>query len=166
VDDELVHVYDATKRREYYLKTRHLKGRHHGTTRVVPPKKSRAQRLAEHRRHQEAQIAELKSKLERLKEVLAAEVKKAKARSGVKPTTTSSKTPVSSHKSSNSPAQKLTPAQKAKKAREEKKLREKNKPQSLDEQVQSLTKKIKTIQERIAKMRKDGSIGAKRHSVK
>jgi HSP90 family molecular chaperone len=164
--DELEHatstLYDATKRREYYLRTRKLKGRKHGSAKP-PPHKTRAQLQAEHKRQQEAKVAALKVRLKKLQEVLAAEVKKAQIRSGVAPSKTTSKT---SQKSSNSPAQKLTAAQKAKKAKDEKKLREKNKPQSLDEQVKSLNERIKKLLERIAKMHKDGSVGARRNTSK
>jgi chromosome segregation ATPase len=165
--DELVHIsaYDAAKRREYYLRTRKLKGRKHGSPKPAPHHKTRAQRQAERRRHQEAKIAELKARLKKLQEVLAAEVKKAQARSGVKSTKTDTKT-ASSQKSSNSKSDKLTASQKAKKAKEDKKRREQNKDVSLDEQVKSLMQRIKTIQERIAKMRKDGSVGARRNTSK
>ena len=156
MDNTLEHNYDAVKRREYYLKNRALKGRKHGIVRVASPKKSRAQLQAERRKHQEAQIAAMKSRLEKLRDVLAAETKKAQARSGVD---TSTATSTAKSASSSSSTQKLTPAQKAKKAAAEKKARAKN--QTLDEQVKSLTEKIKTIQVRIAKMRKDGSVGAK-----
>lgn len=162
MDDELTHDYDAIKRREYYLRNRKLKGRKHGSVKVAAPVKSRAQRQAERKKRQEAQIAALKGRLEKLRAVLSAETKKAQARSGVTSSTAASSAPESS--SGNSPAQKLTAAQKAKKAAAEKKAREKN--QTLDEQVKSLTEKIKTIQARIIKMRKDGSVGAKRTTTK
>lgn len=159
MDDELVHDYDAVKRREYYLRNRHLKGRTHG---FVKPVKTRAQRAAERRKHQEAQIAALKSRLEKLRAVLAAETKKAQARSGVTSSTSSSTSSTNSQAST--PKQKLTAAQKAKKAAAEKKAREKD--QTLDEQVKSLTEKVKKIQERIIKMRRNGSVGAKRTTTK
>lgn len=157
MDDELVHDYDAIKRREYYLRNRHLKGRTHG---FVKPVKTRAQRAAERRKHQEAQIAALKSRLEKLRAVLAAETKKAQARSGV----TSSTSTSNANSQTNAPEQKLTAAQKAKKAAAEKKVRAKD--QTLDEQVKSLTEKVKKIQERIAKMRGNDSVGAKRTTTK
>jgi chromosome segregation ATPase len=162
MDDELVHNYDAVKRREYYLRNRKLKGRTHGSGKPVAPVKTRAQRAAERRKHQEAQIAALKGRLEKLRQVLAAETKKAQARSGATSSTSASKT--TSNSQSNTPKQKLTASQKAKKAAAEKKAREKN--QTLDEQIKTLTEKVKTIQERIAKMRGNGSVGAKRTTTK
>lgn len=169
MDEDLVHAsaaYNAAARREYYLRTRKLKGRTHGSQPPLHPHKTRAQRQAERRRQQEAKIAELKGRLKRLQEVLAAEVKQAKARSGVKTPKTETKTTGSTHNGSSSKPEHLSASQKAKKAKEDKKRREKNKDLSLDEQVKSLTQRIKTIQERIAKMRKDGSVGARRHTAK
>jgi hypothetical protein len=151
MDDALEHDYDATKRRQYYLRTRNLKGRTKGSVRIAPPKKTRAQRQAERRKKQEAQIAALKSRLEKLRDVLAAETKKAQAKSGVDTAKDSSKTA-----SPSSTTQKLTPAQKAKKAAAEKKARAKN--QTLDEQVQSLTKKINAILVHLNNLHSNGSV--------
>lgn len=165
MDDELAHIsaYDAAKRREYYLRTRKLKGRKHGSAKPVVPHKTRAQRQAERRKKQEAQIAALKGRLEKLRTVLAQLTKAAQARSGVDTKKTTSKTSSSQQKSSGKP-EKLTAAQKAKKAKEDKKRREAdNTPEA---QIKSLNEKIKTIQERIAKMRKDGSVGARQHTSK
>lgn len=170
--NELVHDYDAVKRREYYLKTRKLKGRKPGIIKAPtlrkkavpkPPKKTRAQRQAERQKQLEAKITALKGRLEKLQEVLAAETKKAQARSGVAPAKTSSDQKTSQ---ANPPVQKLTAAQKAKKAKAEKEARAKDPDQSLSDQVKSLTEKIKTIQERIAKMRKNGSVGARSKTAK
>lgn len=165
--DDLAHIsaYDAQKRREYYLRTRKLKGRKHGAAKPVAPHKTRAQRQAERRKKQAAQIAALKGRLQKLRDVLAAEVKKAQARSGVDTTKAkpASKSSTSAQKSSGKP-EKLTAAQKAKKAKEDKKRREAM--DTPEAQIKSLNEKIKTIQERIAKMRKDGSVGARRTTAK
>lgn len=163
MDDDLTHAYDAAKRREYYLRNRKLKGRHHGSVKISPPRKTRAQRQAEQRKHQEAQIAALKGRLEKLQKILAEEVKKAKARSGVKSEKPEAKKTDSPKKA---PVEKLTAKQKADKAKADKKRHDKNPDLALDEQVKSLTQKIKNLQERIAKMRKDGSVGARKSSVK
>lgn len=161
---DLIHDYDAAKRREYYLRTRKLKGRTKGSARPAPPKKTRAQRQAERRKKQEAQIAALKGRLEKLRVLLAAEVKKAQARSGVEQKKTESKTTTSSKQKSSGKTEKLTAAQKTAKAKADKKRQEElNTPEA---QIKSLTEKIKTIQERIAKMRKDGSVGARRNTSK
>lgn len=163
MDDDLVHSYDSLKRREYYLRTRKLKGRKKGFVKPAPRKKTRAQRQAERRRKQEAQIAALKGRLEKLRDVLAELTKKAQARSGVDATKTAKKSASSQQKSLDK-TEKLTAAQKAAKAKADKKRREAD--QTPEAQIKSLNEKIKTIQERIAKMRKDGSDGARRNTSK
>lgn len=156
--DDLVHAYDATKRREYYLRTRKLKGRQ--PAKAKPPKKTRAQRQAERRRKLEAQVEALKGRLERLRIVLRELTEQAKKRSGVETKKTTSKKSTSNTKKT--AEKKLTPAQKAKAAKAAEEYREKNPEKALSEDVKSLNEKIKTIQERIVKMRKEGSIGAKK----
>jgi ubiquinone biosynthesis protein UbiJ len=156
--DDLVHAYDASKRREYYLRTRKLKGRQPG--KAAPPKKTRAQRQAERRKKLEAQVEALKGRLEKLRAVLAQLTEQAKKRSGVDTKKTTSKKTTSSTKKA--AEKKLTPAQKAKAAKASEEYRKKNPEKALADDVKSLNDKIKTIQERIAKMRKEGSIGAKK----
>jgi chromosome segregation ATPase len=157
--DELSHAsYDAAKRRAYYLRTRNLKGRKSGKGK--PPKKTRAQRQAERRRKLEAQVEALKGRLEKLRAALAKLTEEAKARSGVETKKTPAKSASSTAKKSTE--KKLTSAEKAKAAKAAKEYREKNPDKVLADEVKSLNEKIKTIQERIAKMRKEGSIGAKK----
>jgi hypothetical protein len=156
--DNLVHAYDATKRREYYLRNRKLKGRKPGQG--PPPKKTRAQRQAERRKKLEAQVDALKGRLERLQSVLAELTKQAKARSGVEPKKTGPKKTETG--GSKTPDRKLTPTQKAKAAKASEAYRKKNPEKALSDDVTSLNEKIKTIRKRIEKMRQDGSIGAKK----
>lgn len=167
MSEELSHDYDATKRREYYLRTRQLKGRKPGSVKTTkprlqarpkPPKKTRAQRQAERRRKIQAQVEELKIRLAHLRFVMAEETKKAQARSGVKP----SKTPAKKAGTKKAAAKKLTVSEKNKAAKRSAEYRKKNPDLALDEQVKSLNAKIKTIQERIAKIRKTGSVGARK----
>lgn len=175
MDSELTHLYDPAKRREYYLKNRQLKGRVSTAKKTVPgtrkkaapkpPHKTRAQRQAERRKHLQGQVEQLKSRLDQLRTLLEAEVKKAQARSGIKQPAKDAKKSASTQKTSDG-SKKLTAHQKAEKAKADKKYRENNPDLQLEDQVKSLTQKIKTIQERIAKMRKEGSIGAKRNSTK
>lgn len=163
--DDLVHDYDAIKRREYYLRTRKLKGRKPGVKKTpskkpkAPPKPTRAQRQAARHKKLEAQVDALKARLEKLRDVLAELTRQAQARSGVKPKTTPKKAASSAKKA---PEKKLTTAQKAKAAKASKEYRKKNPDKALADDVKSLNAKIKTIQERIAKMRREGSIGAKK----
>lgn len=171
VAEDLEHAYDPAKRREYYLKTRQLKGR---TTKAVrtskskptakpkPPTKTRAQRQAERRRKLEAEVNALKARLEKLRDALEELTKKAKARSGVKPDSTALKKSTAKKTT----AKKQTAAQKAKAAKQSKEYYEKHKDEILADEIKSLKGKIKTIQERIEKMRKNGSVGARKPTAK
>lgn len=170
--EELEHAYDAAKRREYYLKTRHLKGRKKAaaktsTSRPIakkpkPPTKTRAQRQAERRRKLESEVNALKARLEKLRDALSLLTKQAKARSGVKPKSTAKKT--AAKKSTTAPKQ--TATQKAKAAKRSKEYYDKHKDEILADEIKSLKGKIKTIQERIEKMRKEGSVGARKPTAK
>lgn len=164
--DEIVHEYDPVKRREYYLKNRQLKGRasprKDQPVRVprpkpaVKPAPNRQQRQEERRRQIQAQVEALKARLKKLREALAELVKAAKARSGVK---TPAKKQAGKKDSGKKTAAKPTPKQKADAAKKAKEYYEKNKDKLLADEVKSLTAKIKTIQERIAKMRLKASSG-------
>lgn len=91
-DSALIHgrqPYDAAKAREYYLRTRKLKGRRparivapkgNGRPHAVPVPHKKSSRQAELK----AQRAALEKRLDRLRDILAQKVKAAKARSGVK----------------------------------------------------------------------------------
>jgi hypothetical protein len=83
----IAHEYDAAKRREYYLRTRQLKGRKTGSgddpqygsrsTAKAPVKKPRASVDVA------AEVAAIKAKIERLKAALQKLVAEAKERAGV-----------------------------------------------------------------------------------
>lgn len=161
----VIHEYDPVKRREYYLKTRQLKGLTPKATiktavkrpkAAVKPAPNRQQRQEERRRQLQAQVDALKARLQKLREALAELVKAAKARSGVK--TPTKKQPAKEDGGKKAP--KPTAKQKAEDAKRSKEYYEKNKDQILTDEVKSLTAKIKTIQERIAKMRTTSSAGA------
>jgi len=164
----VIHEYDPVKRREYYLKTRDLKGLvPQPTVKTEPPRSAiavkpepnRQQRQEERRRKIEAQVDALKIRLKKLREVLAEQTKAAKARSGVR--TPAKKSPA--HEEGDKTAPKQTATQKADAAEKSKEYYEKNKDQILADEFKSLTAKIKTIQERIAKMRTEtSSAGAKK----
>lgn len=169
--DDLQHAYDPAKRREYYLRTRKLKGRKAAairtsksrpTAKPKPPTLTRAQRQAARRRKLEAEVNALKARLEKLRDALEELTKKAKARSGVKPNSTAPKKSTAKKKT----AKKQTTAQKAKAAKQSKEYYEKHKDEILADEIKSLKGKIKTIQERIEKMRKNGSVGARKPTAK
>lgn len=91
-DSALIHgraPYDPAKAREYYLRTRKLKGRRtprlvapkgNGRPHAVPVHVKKSSRQAELK----AERAALEKRLDRLRDILAKKVKAAKARSGVK----------------------------------------------------------------------------------
>lgn len=173
MDDELVHVYDPDKRRAYYLKTRQLKGRKTGTLDVsrARPRQTQQERRKQRQRQLEVQVTVLRARLEKLQETLKLLTKQAKARSGVKTTekktssdSGSSADKKSSEKTSSRKKEHLTASQKAKEAKAQAKYYQKTKNEQLADEVKSLTAKLKTIQERIAKMRKSGAIASRAKS--
>lgn len=174
-EDSLSHVYDAAKRREYYLKTRQLKGRKHGSVKTTKPRvKSRAEIAKERHAHLQEQVAALKGRLEKLQAALKILVEQAKKRSGVKPTkTAAAKKTAASQQKTHAKAQKLTTAQKKAKAEAEKKARREQAVKNgtatnsdLSAEVKSLNERIKTIQARIEKMHKSGALGSRTNTKK
>lgn len=146
--EPLMHVYNAAQRREYYLRTRKLKGRVKGA--VVSPSSRAAAIKAEKarkRRAIEARVKALQARLDQLRKVLKVLVDQAQARNG-----NDSK---KSEKKDNTP-EKQTAKQKAaaQKASEKYARTHKDKKdQSLSEQAKDLSDKIKSIEERIKKLR-------------
>lgn len=174
-EDSLSHVYDAAKRREYYLKNRNLKGRKHGSGTVTKPRvKSRAEIAKERHAHLQEQVSALKGRLERLQAALKILVEQAKKRSGVKPTATAAaKKASTSQQKANAKSQRLTPAQKKAKAEAEKKARREQAIKNgtatngdLSSEVKSLNERIKSIQARIEKMHKSGALGSRSNTKK
>lgn len=188
MDDEISHLYDPVKRREYYLKTRKLKGRQTGTldtSKRLPrrkvgtldmsrrqPRMTQQERRKARQRQLEAQVNVLRARLEKLQKTLKLLTEQAKARSGVKTEKKSDKTSdsksstdkKSTDKSSSRKKEHLTAAQKVKEAKAQAKYYQKTKNEQLADEVKSLTAKLKTIQERIAKMRKSGTIASRAKS--
>jgi t-SNARE complex subunit (syntaxin) len=173
-EDSLSHEYNAAKRREYYLKNRHLKGRQRGSAKAMKPRvKSRAEIAKERHAHLSEQVAALKGRLEKLQAALKILVEQAKKRSGVKSTTTSTAKAATSQQKTTAKPQKLTTAQKkakaeaAEKSRREKAIKDGTATNSdLSSEVKSLNERIKTIQARVEKMRKSGAIGSQTKTKK
>lgn len=156
----LSHEYDPAKRREYYLRTRQLKGRHHGQATVIAEVKKQPARksAAQVRKELQTQEAALQARLSKLKKVLAQLVSEAKARSGVKE---------QSHHTKNSPPQAKHETQKQREAarKAEQKYRDKHKndpkPQTTSEKIKALKTEIQAMQARITKARQE--LAAQRH---
>lgn len=154
-DAPLIHEYNAAKRREYYLRTRKLKGRIKKA--VIDPtarrKAAQAKKLAQHKAL-EAKVAALQGRLDALRLVLKTLVAQAQKKSGVASATDKSKEAVK--KAADAASEPKTPKEKAaaKKASEKyAKSHPDEKSQPLSEQAKNLSAKIKTIEARIEKLR-------------
>jgi len=160
-DSSLLHArapYDPAKAREYYLRTRKLKGRRRA--RVVAPKAvGRPHAVPVHTKKRtsanelQAQREALERRLDQLRDILAQKVKEAKRRSGIKDTTVhkTSREKAASSKSK-SHEKPLTAAQKREKA---KKAREDYKPKSDAQEIVQLREQIADIRAKIAAAIKD-----------
>jgi len=162
-DSALIHEkpYDPQKAREYYLRTRKLKGRKarsgdpepgakrsgsakpQGGNRPAKVVKTKAQK----RKEAEVQVAALKKRLERLKDVLAELVKAAKARSGVETKTDKAKAKAEKNADAKSRTP-LTAKQKREAAKRAKEHYEENK-KNPEKDVEELQKQIKEIRAKI-----------------
>lgn len=174
-DSELFHAgaYDPAKAREYYLRTRKLKGKRPTTATLVGPGRGgrrptkgvgrvggKANRSNTKSRRAEllAQKKALEKRLDRLREVLAQRVKEAKGRSGVakKPKKdekgSAPETQVDkADRNSSEKGKPLTSKQKSEKAKKAKEAYEKEHPNTLSEDVDILKEQIKDIQAKIKK---------------
>lgn len=167
--------YDPTYAREYYLRTRKLKGRKKGfsTSSVSSPRPSKMKtgavqvhqgqkaplsKQAKLRQQKEA----LQKRLEVLRDALSQLVEAAQARSGVQKNTaekktaeTKAKTSTSTKKTSSSKDKPETAAQKKERAKKAKEEYEKKNPGSLSQDVEILQAQIEDIKAKIAKALKD-----------
>jgi len=169
-DSALFHEapYDPNKAREYYLRTRKLKGRKAGAGDPQPsersgskkpttgkprgrPKKSPAQK----RKEAEAEVAALKKRLARLKEVLAELVKGAKARSGVETKTDKAKAKAQQNQDAKSKTPLTAKQKREAAARSKKNYEETKKNNASDKNVQELQEQIKDIKAKIQKALED-----------
>lgn len=156
--------YDPAARREYYLRTRELKGRTTGISPSVTPRDRRPNRGLNDPAKEESQdsnkltptqkqVEELKARLAKLKAILEELVDEAQKRSGMaKPSDVPAK-PDTEKAEVKAPAKKLTPKQEAEaRARAaEAYAKEKNKP--ISEVTKELKTKIADINAKIKAMR-------------
>lgn len=145
--NDLQHEYDAAKRREYYLRTRKLKGRE-----KAKPKLTAAQR----RQQLQVRVDRLKAKLAQLEESLRILREAAQRRSGIDKNS-SEKDKYDRSTTSSTKYSDLTAKQKRDKAKAAEKYRDEN--QTLTDQVKSLNDKIRNIRERIARIKETGAVG-------
>lgn len=172
VEIPIEHAYDPVKAREYYLRTRELKGRTKGSelatvkrsASVQTPAQMAAARKAaalKHRKAQEAKVAQLKARLEKLKKILKKLVEEAKKRSGVDSKPSTSPASASAKAKADKP---LTAKEKADAAKKAKEYRDKNKNQTPDQEAKAIQQQIDAALKRIAKMRKQISDSKKKKS--
>lgn len=172
-DSSLFHAraYDPVAAREYYLRTRKLKGRRRTTaTKSSPGRGGRRpsnvpavrsggapnrSKTKSRRAQLQQQKENLEARLDRLREVLQERVEAAKGRSGVKkkqddrdkaPETKKDK----ADRNADEKSKKLSPKQKAEKAKKAKEDYEKENPSSLSEDIEILNEQIKDIHAKIA----------------
>lgn len=176
-DSSLFHgTYDPVKAREYYLRTRKLKGRKKGSSlqksgrpgghlpATVGKSAGRPNRADTKSRRAEllAQKVALEKRLEHLREVLAQRVKEAKAlgaapkpkkdEKGKAPETQVDK---ADRNNAEKKAKPLTSSQKAKKAKAAKDAYEKEHPTSLSQDVEILKAQVQDIRKKIKKSIQD-----------
>lgn len=167
-DSGLFHgAYDPVKAREYYLRTRKLKGRKSGSgldSEVVTSRNNAPQAGKVNRSNTESRRAELKAqkealnkRLKRLQEVLAELVDAAKARSGVEksdrekdaaPETKVDKADRNKAEKKDKPE---SPSEKKERAKKAKEAYEKEHPNSLSKDVEILQAQVEDIQAKIRK---------------
>lgn len=178
-DSSLFHAgtYNATKAREYYLRTRELKGRKPPTaTATNPGRGGRRQSAAQvgsmgkpnrsdtksRRAELVAQKKMLEGRLDHLRDVLERLVAEAKGRSGVKKpkkdeknTAPETKIDKADRNKAEKDAKPLTSKQKSDKAKQAKDAYEKEHPNTLSSDVDILHEQVKSIQREIVKAVED-----------
>lgn len=168
---DLSHVYDPVKAREYYLRTRQLKGRQKGAkdpdptykqSKLKPQSQRKPSARVSNKAKREAfkqetaeRVARFKRRLERLEKVLDELVKQAKARSGVETETkkSSSTKTSSSSKSSSRDTKPKTAAQKREDAKKAAERRKKENPSGGKSEEKALEEKIHDVREKIKDMK-------------
>ena len=165
----LEHAYDPVKRREYYERTKQLKGRRKGAfERSATPRQSAAltkggttSKSLTRQPSSTERLKQLQVKLDQLKKTLELLVKQAKARSGVEtPTKKSASSSTTKTGSSSTTTKKLTTSQKKDAAKRAEEYRKKSdngpaqKALALKKQIAETQKKIEKAKEQLAKARK------------
>ena len=163
-DSALLHArapYDPAKAREYYLRTRKLKGRR--SVRVVAPKgKGRPHAVpvpvkkSNRQAELKAERAALEKRLDRLRDILAQKVKAAKSRSGVEDHSKKSsreKAAKDQRGKNDKPLTASEKRQKADKARED--YKKEHGSTSVSQEIADLRKQIADIRARIDAAIKD-----------
>lgn len=163
---EIRHEYDPVKAREYYLRTRELKGRAKATvkTPVSRPTKPRTKAAPDraaairsmHERHAKQKaasakrVAELRARLDKLKLFLKAMLDEAKAKSGEKATKDAPKDDPSTTKRGSGKDDQKTASEKAKAAKAAKEKYEKENPEAaLNDEIKEVLEKIEDARQKL-----------------
>lgn len=180
-ESDLKHAYDPAKAREYYLRTRELKGRRKSAVELTTSMKTKtvtesspsakAKALATKKAKRLRGIAEdrvgaLETRFEKLNKVLAELVKQAKARSGIDDNNDSKSSSSKSSGSDQKDRKPLTASQKRDAAKKAKEAREKDGDPSLAAQAKALEAKIENVRERIAKIKAEIAESDKKSKAK
>lgn len=167
-DSALLHgrYYDPVKAREYYLRTRQLKGRKKGSAKPESsggrPQAAQASKLRPSRRQDlQAEKARLEKRLKELKTALEQLVDAAKKRSGIKDdgknagTSSASSTASKKGGSKSSTSEKLTESEKRKKREDSREAYAKENKTSLAVEVKQLHAQIKDMRAKLDKALED-----------
>jgi len=163
-DSALIHEapYDPQKAREYYLRTRKLKGSKAGAGDPQPAKRSGSAKPtsgkprdgfkkspAQKRKEADAEVAALKQRLARLKEILADLVKGAKSRSGIETKTDKAKSQAQKNHDTKARTPLTAKQKREAAARSKKHYQETKKNNSSDKNVQEVRAQIKEIKAKL-----------------
>lgn len=161
----LRHAYDPIKRKEYYERTKELKGRSGGSADNLngsfkrtyptpsgpakgPTPKPAFKRVAAPKKSTTQTLTDLNARLKQLRELLKTLVAQAKERSGVE---SGPKSKSDSKKAGSDKPSKTTASEKKAAAEASKKYREKNK--TPDQKIADIRKQIAEVQKKIAEAR-------------
>lgn len=163
---EIRHEYDPVQAREYYLRTRELKGREKANakppasrsplprTKAAPKKAAAIPSMQNRQAKQKAatakRVAELKGRLDLLKLYLKGLLDEAKAKSGEKPNKDKPKDDPKTAKSGSGKSDPKTASEKAKAAKAAKKQYDKDNPEAaLNDEIEDVIEKINKAKQKL-----------------
>lgn len=146
--ESLAHEYNAAQRREYYLRTRKLKGRVKGSV-IDPTARRRAAKAKKEaqRKALAARVDALQARLDQLRKVLKVLVDRAQTRNGNDSKKAEKKDSIPKRQTAKEKAAAQKASEKYARTHKDKK------DQTLSERAKDLSDKIKSIEERIKKLR-------------
>lgn len=154
--------YDPRKRREYYLRTRQLKGREPGAGRPPSAPSGRPNLNLSTEKERRERVEALQRKLDRLKEIYQELLAQSKGRAGIE---SPSKTPAKKASSSKggSSSTKTTAKERREAAERSKEWREKH-PKKKSQPEKSVEEKLASLRKAIAKIRAEIAAAKKKQA--